>query len=186
MIPSYDRDIRIRLAETLGGALGVAFGERSIRLPARRADASAHLPPGCDPARALSADYGSLYGAPLVSNLRLVNGWLLFDCTDELFGALVERANASLPMPETDGGSHAINRLLALGRHGGEDCPALPAFQRALLEAICANQSPAAFRRAIRAVETLFHTIPPRERPALMNRSGAYARALARLLVYVR
>lgn len=186
MIPSFDRDIRIRLAETLGGALGAAVGECSIRLPARRADASAHLPLGCDPAHALRADYGSLYDAPLVSSVRLVNGWLLFDCTDALFSALVERVNASLPLPENDGGSHVVNRLLALGRHGGECCPALPPFRRAFLEAICANQSPAAFRRAVRAAETLFHAIPPRERPALMDRSGAYARALARLLVCIR
>ena len=81
-----------------------------------------------------------------------------------------------------DDGIHAVTRLLALGRHDGEGCPPLPAFRRALLEAVSVDQSPAAYRRAIRAAETLFHSIPPRERPALLNRCGAYARALARLL----
>ena len=186
MMPSFDRDIRTRLAEALGGALGTAVGERAVRLPTRSADASAHLPPGFDPAPALSSDYGSLWGAPLVSGVRLENGWLLFTLSDALFDALVVQVNASLPLPENDGGEHALNRLLVLGRHGGEGCPALPPFRRALLDAICASQSPAAYRRAVRAAETLFHSIPPRERPALLDRSGAYARALARLLGSVR
>ena len=186
MMPSFDRDIRIRLAEVLGGALGTAVGERAVRLPTRSADASAHLPPGFDPAPALSADYGSLWGAPLVSGVRLENGWLLITLSDALLDALVGQINASLPLPENDGGEHALNRLLVLGRHGGEGCPALPPFRRALLDAVCASQSPAAYRRAVRAAETLFHAIPPRERPALLDRSGAYARALARLLGSVR
>ena len=186
MIPSFDRDIRARLAETLGDALGTVVGERSVRLPARQADASAHLPPNGDSARALGADYGALWNAPLVSGVRLVNGWLLFTFSDALFDALVVQVNASLPLPEDDGGEHALNRLLVLGRHGGEGCPTFPPFRRALLDAICASQSPAAYRRAVRAAETLFHAISPRERPALLDRSDAYARALARLLASTR
>ena len=182
MMPLFHRDIRIRLAEALGGALGAVVDERSVRLPARQADASAHLPLGCDPARALTADYGSLCGAPFVASVRLLNGWLLFSFSDELFDALVAQVNASLPLPADDGGEHAVNRLLALGHHAGEGCPPLSAFHRALLEGICAGRSPAAYQRAARAAETLFRSIPPRERPALMDCSGAYARALARLL----
>ena len=186
MMPLFHRDIRIRLAEVLGDAFEVAVGERSIHLPARQADASVHVPSGCDPARALSADYGSLYGAPLVSSVRLHNGWLLFAFSDAFFSSLVEQANAVLALPADDGGNHAVNRLLALGRHDGEGCPPLPAFRRALLEAASANESIAAYHRAERAVETLFHPIPPRERPALMDCCGAYARALARLLASSR
>ena len=186
MMPLFDREIRIRLAEALGGALGTAVSERAVRLPARSADASAHLPPGFDPVSALSADYGLLWGAPLVSNVRFENGWLLFTLSDALFDALVGQINATLPLPEDDDGEHALNRLLMLGRHGGEGCPALPSFRRALLDAICVNQSPAAYRRAVRAAETLFRPIPPRERPALLDCSGAYARALARRLGNVR
>ena len=186
MMPLFHRDIRIRLAEALGGALGIAVDERSIRLPARQADASAHLPLGCDPAHVLIADYGSLYGAPLVASVRLLNGWLLFAFSDELFDMLVMQANASLPLPADDGGEHVVNRLLALGRHAGEGCPTPPVFHRVLLEGICVSQSPAAYQRAARAAEMLFHSIPPRERPALMDCSGAYARALARLLADAR
>lgn len=186
MMPLFDRDIRTRLAEALGGAIGTAVSERAVRLPARSADASAHLPPGFDPVPTLSADYGLLWGAPLVSNVRFENDWLLFTLSDALFDALVGQINATLPLPEDDGGERALNRLLVLGRHDGEGCPALPPFRRALLDAICVNQSPAAYRRAVRAAETLFHPILPRERPALLDCSGAYARALARLLGNVR
>ena len=182
MMPLFQRDIRIQLAVALGTALGTAVGEQAIHLPARQADASVHVPRGCDPARALATDYGSLYGAPLVSSVQLENGWLLLTFTDALFDALVGQINATLPLPASDGGEHAVNRMLALGRHAGEGCPPLPAFRRALLEAVSADQSPAAYRRAARAAETLFLSIPPRERPAWMDRSGAYARALARLL----
>lgn len=186
MIPSFDHDIRVRLAETLGDALGTVVDERSVRLPARQADASVHLPLNSDSARALGADYGALWGAPLVSGVRLVNGWLLYTFSEALFDALVGQINTALPLPTDDGGSHAINRMLALGLHGGAGCPQIPTFRRALLDGICAGQSPAALSRTARAAETLFHSIPPKERPAVFDRSGAYARALARLLANVR
>ena len=184
MIPSFDREIRACLAVALGGVFKTAVDERAVRLPARHADASVHVPPETDPAAALAADYGSLWGAPLVSGVRLVNGWLLFAFSDAFCDALVSRVNEALPLPPDDGGAHAVNRMLALGRHEGAGCPAVPAMRRALLEAISARQSPAAFRRASRAAETLFHAVPPRDRPALLCRSGAVGTALAKLLYY--
>lgn len=185
MIPSFDSEIRACLAEALTRALGAAVDARRIHIPARHADASVYLPRGSEPARALGADYGDLWGAPLVSGVRLEHGWLLISFSDVFFSALVERINAALPLPRQDGGSHAVNRMLVLARHGGEGCPPVPAMRRALLEALLAHKSPAACRKAARAAETLFHSIPPRERPALLEQSGGYARALARLLVNV-
>ncbi|MCE5190040.1 MAG: hypothetical protein LLF75_12790 [Eubacteriales bacterium] len=182
MISSFDREIRTQIAAALSGALGVAVETRSVRLPARQSDAGVSIPHGCDGARAQRADFGSLWGAPLVSSVHPFNGWLLFTFSDAFFDSLVARINASLPLPENDGGSRAVNRMLALGRHGGEGCPSVPALKRALLEALQAGRSPAAYRRAARAVETMFHTVPPRERPAILPRSGALGNALARLL----
>lgn len=185
MIPSFDSEVRACLAGALGSALGADVDARRICLPARHADASVYLPRGSDPARALGADCGALWGAPLVSGVCAVNGWLLFTFSDAFFTALIERINAALPPPRHDGGSHAVNRMLVLARHGGEGCPPIPAMRRALLEGICAGRSPAAFDRAARAAETLFHSIPPRERPALLDQSGALGGALARLLANV-
>lgn len=182
MTQAFDSEIKEALAGALGRSLGVPFSARSVRMPARQADASAHLPPGAGAAQALCADFGALCGAQLVARVRLVNGWLLFDFTGAFLSALVSRVNASLPLPADFGSAHEANRMLVLSRHGGEGCPDLPAFRRALLEAVCAHQSRAAYARAACAAETLFHTIPPRERPALMRRCGALGGALARLL----
>ena len=185
MIPSFDNEVRACLAGALGSALGAEVDARRIHLPARHADVSARPPRESDPTRALGADYGALWGAPLVSGVCAANGWLLFTFSDAFFRALIERINAALPLPQHDGSSHAVNRMLALARHGGEGCPPIPAMRRVLLEGICAGQSPAAFRRAARAAEALFHSIPPRERPALLDQSGALGGALARLLANV-
>ena len=182
MISLFDREIRMQIAAALGGAPGAAVEARSIRLPARQADAGVPIPHGCDGNRALYADFGQLWGAPLVSGICLSNGWLLLTFSDAFFNALVTRINSSLPLPENDGGNHAVNRMLALGRHGGEGCPPVPAFRRTLLEALQAGRSPAAYRRAVRAAETMFHAVPPRERPAMLPCSGALGNALARLL----
>jgi hypothetical protein len=182
MMQAFNSEIRTALSAALGSSLGAPFSGRSVRMPARQADASAHLPRGADAAPALCADYGSLYGAPLVRRVRLVSGWLLFDFTGAFFGALVSRVNAALPLPADDGGLHAVNRMLALARHGGEGCPDSPVLRRALLEAVCAGESPAARSRADRAAETLFHSFPPRERPSRMQECGALGGALARLL----
>ena len=182
MAAALENEISPVLAQGLSKALRAPYSASSIRLPAKRSDASAHLPHGAAAAPALCASYGSLYGAPLVERVRLVNGWLLFDFSDEFYQALVERINAALPLPPGDGSNHAVNRMLALARHEGIGCPNGSAFRRSLLEAIVAEQSLAAYRRAVRSAETLFHEIPPRERPAVLCQSGALGGALARLL----
>lgn len=178
----FESDIKAALAEALGRALGLVVDAEKIHLPARAAHASYRPPQGVAPDAAFPCDYGSLYGAPLVSEVRLVNGWLLFDFSPDFFCALVERVNETLPLPSSDEGNHAINRMLSLQRHSGSGCPDHPVFHRALLLAVVASASPAARQKAERAAETLFHTIAPKDRPPLLPSCGALGGALARLL----
>ena len=178
----FDVEIRVCLASGLGRALGTQVDARAVHLPARFADASLRIPQGADPNVALHADYGYLLGESAIAGVKLVHGWLLYEFSPAFLSALVYRINAESPLPQGDGGDHAINSMLMLARQGGEGCPQIPAMRRALLEALSARNSPAAFRRAARAAETLFRETPPRDRPALLARSGALGGALARLL----
>lgn len=182
MKPLYESEIRAQLAETLGGALGETPKARSIRLPARDAHASVHPPQNAAPSTLASLDFGCLYGAPLVEQIREVNGWLLFDFSPAFFSALVDEINLALPEPEAADETHAENRMRVLSRHSGAGCPDLPAFHRALLLALMTHESSAAYQRAERAASTLFHKIPARERPALLPQCGALGGALWRLL----
>ena len=182
MKPLYESEIRARLAETLGSALGETPAARSIRLPARDSHASVRPQQTAALSALVSLDYGRLYGAPLVEQIREVNGWLLFDFSPEFFSALVDEINASLPEPEAANETYAENRMRVLSRHGGTGCPDLPAFHRALVLALAAHESRAAYQRAERAASTLFHKIPARERPALLPLCGALGGALCRLL----
>ena len=184
MIPSFESEIRGSLAYALRTALGTAIDPFKIHLPARMADASFRPPQGIDHAGAFAADFGSLWGAPLVDTVRAANGWLLFRFSPAFFHALVERVNTELPLPKQDDGSHAVSRMLTLARHGGCGCPDLPVLRRAMLLALSAHQSPAAYKRAVASAETLFSAIAARERPALMDQSGALGGALARLLFF--
>jgi len=122
----------------------------------------------------------------LVKAVREVNGWLLFDFSPAFFSALVDEINASPSAPDANGETHAENRMRALARHSGLGCPDIPAFHRAIIEAVVAHESPAAYRRAERAALSLFHTIPPRERPALFPHCGALGGAILRLLIFSR
>jgi hypothetical protein len=122
----------------------------------------------------------------MVSQLRAVNGWLLFDFSNAFFSALVGRICAELPAPEQQEETHAQNRMRALARHAGSGCPDDPAFERALLVALAAHKSRAAFQKAEQAAEALFHKIPPRERAELFAKCGAYAGAMLRLLAESR
>ena len=182
----FGSEIRQSLADALGGVLGIRVDAGKVRLPAREAHASYRPPQEVNASGVCAADFAPLYGAPLVSQVRLVNGWLLFDCSAAFFGALVEQVNHTLPLPTLDCGSHAINRMRTLSRHGGSGCPDIPAFHRALILALAADQSPAAFRQAEQAAIALFHSLPPRERPALLSDCGALGGALARLLASAR
>ena len=186
MTPPYESEIRVQLVRVLGGALRQAPEAAQIRLPARDAHASFRPPQGAD-ARALAAlDFGTLYGAPLLQSVRVVNGWLLFDFSPAFCSALVDHINRTLPEPEHKDETHAENRMRVLTRHSGEGCPDSPVFRRALVLALVSGESPAAYRRAERAAQALFHTIPPRERVSLLPRCGALSGALWRLLTHSR
>lgn len=186
MVEPFDSEIRARMAEALGSAFGTIIAARRIHLPARAADASFRPPQGASPASVQPADFGALYGVPLVEQIRIVNGWLLFTFSGAFFDALAARVNETLPLPADDGGVYAVNRMLAIARHDGSGCPDVPAARRALLLAVTAHESRAAYRRATQAALTLFHNIPPRDRGALLSNSGALGGALARLLYQTR
>ncbi len=182
MASSFDSKIRACLAGALSGALETAIDARKIHLPARTADASVRPPYEIDPAPALAVNFGSLYGAPLVKSIRVENGWLLFEFSAAFYSALVQRVNETIPIPINDDGSHAVNRMLSLARHGGSGCPDHFSFHRALLLGVLAHNSDSAHVKAQRAAESLFRTISLRDQCALLPDCGALGSALARLL----
>jgi hypothetical protein len=182
MTSPYESEISEHLSARLAEALGAQIAPARIHLPARDAHASIRPPQDTDTSALTAQDFGELYGAPMVSELRAVNGWLLFDFSNAFFSALVGRICAELPAPEHEEETHAQNRMRALARHTGSGCPDDPAFERALLLALTAHKSRAAFQKAEQAAEALFHKIPPRERAELFSECGAYARAILRLL----
>ena len=186
MKPPYESEIRAQLVCVLGGALRQMPEDAQIRLPARDAHASFRPPQGADASALAALDFGSLYGAPLCDSVRVVNGWLLFDFSPAFCSAMVEHINRTLPEPTSEDETHAENRMRALARHSGEGCPDLTAFRRALVLALVAGESPAAYRKAERAALTLFHTIPARDRGALYTHCGALGGALWRLLTHSR
>ena len=176
-----ESEIRSSLAEAVSRAAGLPFDASNVRLPARHAAASLRLPNGAAPfpPEAVSA---RLYGVEMIESCRVVNGWLLFDLRDAFYNALTEHVLAAYPPPESDLGRHAINRMLVLARHGGTGCPSIPALQRALLLCVCAGKSRSALEQAERTANAMFRSIPPKERPALLEQSGALGNACARLL----
>ena len=186
MKPPYESEIRAQLVCVLSGAFRQMPEDAQIRLPARDAHASFRPPQGVDAQALATLDFGSLYGAPLCDSVRVVNGWLLFTFSPAFCSALVQHINRSLPEPVRTDETHAENRMRVLARHEGKGCPDLPALQRALVLALVAWESPAAYRRAERAALSLFHTLPPQERLGLLPCCGALGGALWRLLSYSR
>jgi hypothetical protein len=181
MKPPFEREIRAQILSVFGSAAQLPPAVR-VHMPARDAHASLRLPAGTPAQAVLALDFGSLYGATLVDFVRVVNGWLLFDFSPVFFSALVEQINRMLPAPDHASETLAENRMYVLSRHEGSGCPDHPAFHRALICALVAHQSKAACARAETAALALFHSIPPRERPALLSRCGALGGAMLRLL----
>lgn len=176
---ALNSEIRQSLAEAASRACGTALSAGAVRVPARRAFASLRLPEDAPLRRDAQGD---LFGASFIKETRLINGWLLFDFSDAFFDALTAEALRRLPPTANPLQSHAVNRLLALSRHGGAGCPRVPSLQKALFACAFAGESPAARRRAEEAVEAMFLPVLPRERPALLADCGALGDACARLL----
>lgn len=181
MVNAFESEIRSRLAEAASRAAGLPFDASSVHLPVKHAAASLRLPNGAPPFQPETVS-ARLYGAEMIKSCRVVNGWLLFDWRSAFYDALTEHVLAAYPAPDSDLGRHAINRMLALARHGGTGCPSVPALQRALLLCVCAGKSRSALEQAERAVCSIFRSVPPKERPALLEQSGALGNACARLL----
>lgn len=176
-----ESEIRSCLAEAVSHVAGLPFDASGVHLPARHAAASLRLPNGAPPfpPEAVSA---RLYGVEMIESCRIVNGWLLFDLSDAFYNALTEHVFVAYPPPDSDLGRHAINRMLVLARHGGTGCPNIPALQRALLLCVCAGKNRSSLEQAERAVCSMFRSVPPKERSALLEQSGALGNACARLL----
>ena len=179
MSQPFGSEIRRSIAEAASRACGVALPAGAVRIPARQALASLRLPEGAPAPENVQT---ALYGAPLLKSARFVNGWLLFDFSDAFFDALAAETVRRLPPVPDPLASHAVNRLTALSRHGGEGCPRVPSLQRALFLCAFSGESAAARRRAERAAEAMFHPVPPNERPALLETCGMLGEACARLL----
>ena len=186
MKPPYESEIRAQLVRVLGVTLREAPDARSLRLPARDAHVSFRPPQGADPGSLTALDFGTLYGVPFVARVRVVNGWLLFDLSPAFFSALVDEINQSYPTPEFANDTHAENRMRLVSRHLGTGCHNIASFHRALMLALAAHESAAAYARAERAALSLFHEIPPRDRPALLSDCGAFGGAMLRLLAQCR
>mgnify|MGYP001510950866 FL=1 len=179
------------LADGVGRVLGEALPATAIHIPAREAAASSAVAimRGLD-AETLCVRLGSargavfppVFGAAPVKAVRAGGGWLLFDLTDAFYTAAVRYVLATLPPAADDCGQHTINRMRTLARRGGTSCPAVPSVQRALLLALGAPRSTAARAQAEKALLSLAHGLPPRERPALLAYCGGVAEAAARIL----
>jgi hypothetical protein len=181
MVNAFESEIRSCLAEAASRAAGLPFDASSVHLPAKHAAASLRLLNGAPPFQPETVS-ARLYGVEMIESCRIVNGWLLFDLSDAFYNALTEHVLAAYPPPESDSGRHAVNRMLVLARHGGTGCPSIPALQRALLLCVCAGKNRSSLEQAERTANAMFRSIPPKERPALLEQSGALGDACARLL----
>lgn len=190
MKPEFHTQLAAALAAGLTRALGEPVPASAVRLPARHAAASCAVLSRACHAQALAAQltdaretlFPPVCGVQPVACVQAENGWLLFTLRDEFYTAAVRCVQAALPRAADDCGCHVLNRMRALARFGGTDCPSEPRIQRALLLTLLAPDSPARFRAAQRALLTLSHDRPPRERQALLLRCGGVGDAAARLL----
>jgi len=179
MSQTLENEIRSALSVSVVFSDGMHPPAASFCIPARHAAASLRPPSGAAVSRVHAAEF---HGAPLLQGTRIAGEWMLFDFSGAFYDALVQRTLETLPAADCTTQDHAINRMLVLSRHGGSGCPRVPAQQRTLLLCMLAHQSAAAYARAAHAAERMLHSIPPRERPALMEACGALGSACARLL----
>lgn len=137
---------------------------------------------------------GELLGAPLVERIGHNGGHLLFTLTPAFFTAAARLAVESLPPPAPLWGvpgesAYAAVRMGMLARKPWAPCPADPAVRMALWRAMgiperLSEPGPLRLRlsEAARALLTMTHHVPPRDRTALIDRCGGVGAAAARLL----
>ena len=144
----------------------------------------------------------TLLGVPLVACVYENGGHLLFRLTDAFYTALLREvlmvyppapplsAGEELP-PEARHIHYAQRRMWMLARYaeGEVCCPTVPAIQRALFLSAGVGERldhPRALQlrleEASTALTTMFHTVLPHERSALMRESAFVGEAAARIL----
>ncbi len=178
------------LAAGLSQAIDRTVPLSDIHMPARVAAAGspAAIRHGLDAVRLAdrlseTLPFPEVFGVQPVRRVRMENRWLLFDLSDEWYAAAADALIAALPPAAADCGSHALNRMRALARRGGAGCPPYPPVQRALLLTLLLPEGgPHRRAQAERALLTMAHGLPPRERTALLNGCGAVGEAAARML----
>ena len=163
-------------------AAGVSPADLTIKIPARAFDAGCYI--GSLTAVPTLEAFPPVLGVCPVQAARIQSGWLYCALSPAFCTALVRHTLVSLPAPGSDLRCYALNRMLALSRHGGTGCPDAPPIRRALLLTLCAGDSRAALLRAENALLSMLRSVPPASRAALSDRCGEVAAACARLLFY--
>lgn len=190
MLCSPER-LQAALAAGLSQAIDRAVPLSDIHMPARAAAAGSPtaIRFGLDAARladrlSKALPFPEVFGVQPVRRVRTKNRWLLFDLSDEWYAAAADALIAALPPAAADCGSHALNRMRALARRGGAGCPPYAPVQRALLLTLLLlpDATPRQRAQAERALLTMAHGLPPRERAALLGGCGAVGEAAARVL----
>ena len=187
----FSQRLQSALADGLSRAAGRVVPPSDIHMPARAAAAGspAAIRLGLDAARLAdelseTLPFPEVFGVQPVARVRAENRWLLFDLSDAWYAAAAGALIAALPPAEDDCGSHALNRMRALARRGGAGCPACAPVQRALFLTMLLLPDGAPPRRAEaeRALLSMAHGLPPRERAGLLSGCGAVGEAAARVL----
>ena len=174
------------LLEGVARAVHMPPSSLRLRMSARHADASCPLIDAADACIAAAClqdmNFPAVLGAPPVSSIEAKNGWLLFTLSDAFYTAALREVQRALPVPDGDLGCHTLNRMLCMARFGGDDCPADAAVQRAFLLTLCSWQSEGAWRRALRALNSITRHVPPKERADLAASLGGVADAASRIV----
>lgn len=183
MTRNWSESIRSAVASALAKPLGGDVSAKAVRLPNRAYAAGFYCmnTPFSAGAELPACPFGALFGAPLISEAAVLNGWLLMNFSDDFYSAAANEVIRALPAPKADLGSYAINRMCLLANSAQEGCPADRSVQRALLNCLLIGHG-VSVSDAENAVLRMFHHLPPKERSAVSARSGAVGAAAARLL----
>lgn len=153
-----------------------------VRMPDRAHPAGIYQPGDTVPDPSL---FPRVRGVFPVASVERFSDVLCFTFTDDLYALLVRTALDTLPVPASDMGSHAVNRMLRLSRHASAFtpfCPAIPSVRNAVFLAFLAPNGRGALRNAELAAERMLLDLAPASRPRAAERSALAADAVSRLL----